>query len=35
MARESLTKSVDESQKGIKLINDAMAAKTAAAAPVK
>jgi len=30
MARESLTKSVDESQKGIKLITDAMAAKTAA-----
>jgi nitrite reductase (cytochrome c-552) len=32
LARESLTKSVDESQKGIKLINDAMATpKTAAA----
>jgi formate-dependent nitrite reductase cytochrome c552 subunit len=32
LARESLTRSVDESQKGIKLINDAMAApKTAAA----
>jgi len=30
MARESLTKSVDESMKGIKIINDAMAAKTAA-----
>ncbi len=30
MARESLTKSVDESQKGIKIINDAIAAKTAA-----
>jgi formate-dependent nitrite reductase cytochrome c552 subunit len=30
MARESLTRSVDESQKGIKIINDAMAAKTAA-----
>ena len=30
MARESLTKSVDESQKGIKIINDALAAKTAA-----
>lgn len=30
MARESLTKSVDESQKGIKLINDALAAKTSA-----
>ncbi|MBI5102069.1 MAG: ammonia-forming cytochrome c nitrite reductase subunit c552 [Nitrospirae bacterium] len=29
MAREALTKSVDESQKGIKLINDALAAKTA------
>ncbi len=29
MARESLTKSVDESQKGIKIINDALAAKTA------
>ncbi|GAB4485574.1 MAG: ammonia-forming cytochrome c nitrite reductase subunit c552 [Thermodesulfovibrionales bacterium] len=27
MARESLTKSVDESQKGIKIINEAMAAK--------
>jgi formate-dependent nitrite reductase cytochrome c552 subunit len=27
MARESLTKSVDESQKGIKIINDALAAK--------
>ena len=30
MARESLTKSVDESQKGIKLINDALVAKTSA-----
>lgn len=30
MARESLTRSVDESQKGIKIINDAIAAKTAA-----
>jgi formate-dependent nitrite reductase cytochrome c552 subunit len=30
MARESLTRSVDESQKGIKIITDAMAAKTAA-----
>ncbi|MGE5239005.1 MAG: ammonia-forming cytochrome c nitrite reductase subunit c552, partial [Chloroflexota bacterium] len=29
MARESLTKSVDESQKGIKIVNDALAAKTA------
>jgi len=29
MAREALTKSVDESQKGIKIINDAFAAKTA------
>ncbi|MBI5076544.1 MAG: ammonia-forming cytochrome c nitrite reductase subunit c552 [Nitrospirae bacterium] len=34
MARESLTKSVDESIKGIKIINDAIAAKTAAASPV-
>lgn len=33
MARESLAKSVDESQKGIKIINDAMAPKTASAAP--
>jgi len=33
MARDSLTRSVDESLKGIKLINDAMAPKTAAAAP--
>ncbi len=33
MARESLTKSIDESQKGIKLIDDAMAPKTAAATP--
>ncbi|MBI5633855.1 MAG: ammonia-forming cytochrome c nitrite reductase subunit c552 [Nitrospirae bacterium] len=30
MARESLTKSVDESMKGIKIINDAFAAKAAA-----
>lgn len=30
MAKESLGKSMDESQKGIKIINDAMAAKTAA-----
>jgi formate-dependent nitrite reductase cytochrome c552 subunit len=30
MARESLTKSVDESQKGIKILADAMAAKTTA-----
>ncbi len=30
MARESLTKSVDESMKGIKIINDAFAARTAA-----
>ncbi len=33
MARESLTRSVDESQKGIKIIDDAMAPKTASAAP--
>jgi nitrite reductase (cytochrome c-552) len=33
LARESLTRSVDESQKGIKMINDAMAPKTASAAP--
>ncbi len=33
MARESLTKSVDESIKGIKIINDAIVAKTAGAAP--
>jgi len=32
MARESLTKSVDESQKGIKIITDAMAPKTASSA---
>lgn len=32
MARESLTRSVDESQKGIKILDDAMTAKTAAAA---
>lgn len=31
MARESLTRSIDESQKGIKLLNDAMAPKTASA----
>lgn len=31
MARESLTRSVDESQKGIKIISDALAAKAAAA----
>ena len=31
MARESLTKSVDESQKGIKILTDAMTPKTAAA----
>jgi formate-dependent nitrite reductase cytochrome c552 subunit len=30
MAKESLAKSMDESQKGIKILNDAMAAKTAA-----
>ena len=30
MARESLTRSVDESQKGIKILTDAMAQKTAA-----
>jgi nitrite reductase (cytochrome c-552) len=30
LARESLTRSVDESQKGIKIINDALVAKTAA-----
>ncbi|HBR21655.1 MAG TPA: hypothetical protein DD713_03680 [Nitrospiraceae bacterium] len=29
-ARESITKSIDSSQKGIKILNDAMAAKTAA-----
>ena len=29
-ARESLAKSIDASQKGIKILNDAMAAKTAA-----
>jgi formate-dependent nitrite reductase cytochrome c552 subunit len=34
MARESLTRSVDESMAGIKIINDALAApKTASAAP--
>jgi len=34
LARESLTRSVDESMKGIKIINDALGApKTAAAAP--
>jgi formate-dependent nitrite reductase cytochrome c552 subunit len=31
MARESLTKSVDESQKGIKILNEAMTPKTATA----
>lgn len=35
MARESLTRSVDESQKGIKVLTDAMAAKTASAAPAQ
>ena len=36
MARESLTRSVDESQKGIKIIDEAMAPKpAAAAAPAK
>jgi formate-dependent nitrite reductase cytochrome c552 subunit len=30
LARESLTRSVDESQKGIRVISDAIAAKTAA-----
>jgi nitrite reductase (cytochrome c-552) len=33
LARESLTRSVDESQKGIKIINDAVAPKTASTAP--
>jgi formate-dependent nitrite reductase cytochrome c552 subunit len=33
MARESLTRSVDESQKGIKILTDAMMPKTASAAP--
>ena len=34
LARESLTRSVDESMKGIKIINDALGApKTASAAP--
>lgn len=33
MARESLTRSVDESMKGIKIINDALGTKTASAAP--
>lgn len=33
LARESLTKSMDESQKGIKIINDALAAAKANAAP--
>jgi formate-dependent nitrite reductase cytochrome c552 subunit len=32
LARESLTRSVDESQKGIKIINDALGARTASAA---
>ncbi len=35
LARESLTKSVDESQAGIKLVDDALKAKTAAVAPAK
>jgi nitrite reductase (cytochrome c-552) len=35
LARESLTKSVDESQAGIKLLNDAMAPKTASPTPLK
>jgi formate-dependent nitrite reductase cytochrome c552 subunit len=35
LARESLTKSVDDSQAGIKLLTDAMAGKTASAAPAK
>jgi len=33
MARESLTKSMDEAQKGIKIINDALSQKTAQTAP--
>ncbi|MBI5848602.1 MAG: ammonia-forming cytochrome c nitrite reductase subunit c552 [Nitrospirae bacterium] len=33
MARESLTKSVDDSIKGIKIVNDAIAAKTAGVSP--
>src|SRR5512141_3179888 len=33
LARESLTRSVDDSQKGIKLTNDAMAPPTASTAP--
>jgi len=32
LARESLTRSVDESTKGIKIINDALGTKTASAA---
>ncbi len=35
MARESLTRSVDESQKGIRILADAVAPKTASAAPGK
>ena len=35
LARESLTKSVDEAQAGIKVIDDALKAKTAPAAPAK
>jgi formate-dependent nitrite reductase cytochrome c552 subunit len=35
LARESLTKSVDESQAGIKLLNDAIAPKTASPASAK
>jgi formate-dependent nitrite reductase cytochrome c552 subunit len=34
MARESLTRSVDESQKGIKILTDAMTPKTASATPM-
>jgi formate-dependent nitrite reductase cytochrome c552 subunit len=33
LARDSLTRSVDESMKGIKIINDALGVKTASAAP--
>ncbi len=33
LARESITRSVDESQKGIKIIDDALGVKTASAAP--
>ena len=35
LARESLTKSVNEAQAGIKVIDDALKAKTAPAAPAK